>query len=169
MDQYGISSLGIIYYSSKCAEQLYGITIEPLGQDYNDDLENQRGYLAPVEEELTWWERFQQDEYYELYKWTAIITVVALMSVAICVICRIFCLRRVKVDPRGLSDYDLKNPAGSIIITKELEEKIKERKERKESEKKEKSLSERAGHSSLIDIDDEYGYQDYDDEGGSAR
>lgn len=100
---YGITSMGIIYYNLPCAEEILGYSIVPLGQDYNDDLSNSRGYVPPVAEVLTWWERFQRHEYFEVFKWIAITLAIFLMTLFIVCICRCFCLRRVKVDPRGLS------------------------------------------------------------------
>ena len=123
-DYYGITSLGVIYYNVTCAEQILGYSIVPLGQDYNDDLQNSRGYVAPEEIQLTWWEKFQQHEYFEVFKWIAIALIICLLMFLIVCICRCFCLKKVRVDPRGLSQQDLKNPEGSIKLTVELQKKM---------------------------------------------
>ena len=91
-----------------------------------------------------------------------------LFTVIFLVICRICCLRKVKIDPMGMSLKDMANPSGSIVLTKELQEKIGERKKQRERDKKQRALEKRAGHDSLVDIDDDtYGYGDeveYDDD-----
>ena len=118
-DYYGITSIGMIYFNITCAEQILGIRIVPLGQEYNDDLKNSKGY-TPVPENLTWWEKFQRHKYFEVFKWISIVIMICLLALFIVCICRCFCLKKVRVDPRGLSAQDLKNPEGSIKLTLEL-------------------------------------------------
>ena len=58
-DFFGITSFNMIYYSWECAEEVLNITIDPLGQAYNDNLQNQRDFVKPAPAaELTWWEQF---------------------------------------------------------------------------------------------------------------
>ena len=81
-----------------------------------------------------------------MFKWIFIVVLTcALFTFAIC-ICRCFCLKKVKVDPRGLSVEDLKNPAGSIKLTLELQKKMKERALQRVRSKKEAANLTRSGH-----------------------
>lgn len=66
-------------------------------------------------------------KYFEVFKWLAIVLAMVIFTTLFLVFCRMCCLRKVKVDPMGMSLKDLTHPSGSIVLTKELQDKIEER------------------------------------------
>ena len=145
-DYYGITSIGLIYYNTTCAESILGIKIVPLGQDYNDDLKNLRGYVAPVAEDSSWWDDFQEHEYFEVFKWIFILLLICSLTFLLVCICRCFCLKKVRIDPRGLSAREMKNPEGSIRLTLELQQKMDERAKERANANREKLNHTRSGY-----------------------
>jgi hypothetical protein len=73
-----------------------------------------------IPRELTSWEKFKNGKYFEAFKWSIIVASFLILVGIVLIVCRCCFFKKVRVDPRGLSDQDLQNPDGSIRLTKEL-------------------------------------------------
>lgn len=103
-DYAGLNSLGIIYHSRKCIEDVVGYSIRPLGQAYNDNTLNQRNFKVEATViELSPWEKFIESEYFVLFVLGVITVSVLLITGIFVAVCRCCFMQKVRVDSMGLS------------------------------------------------------------------